>query len=158
MNRRSWVQIRQRLLLKVTEISFWKSYFYQKIIFHLLFVHSYLSYDTLFFIIKLVRLDWRNFIQVWWATLKYELLRSISCVNTLIWIHWNSCCTQSIMGFCINENYHTRSPTLMQICQWYWSKLTDYHINLPITVSLNLFKLEVLFKINFGRFTDIMPI
>ena len=49
MNRRSWVQIGVRLLLKVTEISFWKSYFYQKIIFHLLFVHSYLSYVTLFF-------------------------------------------------------------------------------------------------------------
>ena len=34
-----------------------------------LFVHSYLSYVTLLFIIKLFRLDLRNFIQVWSATL-----------------------------------------------------------------------------------------
>ena len=46
-------------------------YFYQKMIFHLLFVHSYLSYVTSFFIIKLFRLDLRNFIQVWWATLRW---------------------------------------------------------------------------------------
>ena len=70
MNRISCVQIRRRLLLKVTEISCWKSYFYPpKMIFHLLFLHSYLSYVTSFFIIKLFRLDLRNFIQVWWATL-----------------------------------------------------------------------------------------
>ena len=71
MNHRSRVQIRRRLLLKVTEISFWKSYFNQKMIFHFLFVHSYMSYVTLFFILKLFRLYLRNFIQVWWATLIY---------------------------------------------------------------------------------------
>ena len=60
VNRTSGVQIRRRLLLKVTELSFRKSYFYQKMIFHLLFVHSYLSYVTSF----LFRLDLSNFIQV----------------------------------------------------------------------------------------------
>ena len=53
--------------------SYWNEFlkviFYQKMNFHMIFVHSYLSYVTLFFIIKLFRLDWRNFIQVWWATL-----------------------------------------------------------------------------------------
>ena len=34
------------------------------------FLYPYLSYVTLFIIIKLHRLDLRNFIQVWWATLK----------------------------------------------------------------------------------------
>ena len=70
VNRTSWVQIRWRLLLKVTEISFWKSYFYQKNEFSFAFC-TFISVICYFiFIIKLFRLDWRNFIQVWWATLK----------------------------------------------------------------------------------------
>ena len=87
VNRTCWVQIRRRLLLKVTEIIFLKSYFYQKMIFHLLFVHLYLSYVTSFFIIKLFRLDLKYFIQVWWATLSWNLkivlLSDCPCVCTL---------------------------------------------------------------------------
>ena len=47
---------------------FLKVIFLPKNDFHLLFVHSYLSYVT-FFIIKVFCLDLRKFIQVWWATL-----------------------------------------------------------------------------------------
>ena len=65
---RSWVQIRRRLLLNVTEISFWKSYFYEKMIF-ICFLYIHICHMLLFFIIKVFRLDLRKFIQLWWATL-----------------------------------------------------------------------------------------
>ena len=50
----------------------------------LLFVHSYLSYVTLFFIFKLFRLDLRNFIQVWWATLRSDVLLSWFLIYLLV--------------------------------------------------------------------------
>ena len=60
---------------------------YQKMIFYLLFVHSYLSFVTSFFNIKLFRLDLRNFIQVWWAPLTYK---KSTCTthqnNTCVWL------------------------------------------------------------------------
>ena len=59
---------------------FLKVIFLPKMIFHLLFVHSYLSYVTSFFIIKLFRLDSRNFIQVWWATFNLPNLVEIGPV------------------------------------------------------------------------------
>ena len=55
-------------------------------IFHLLSVHSYLSYVTSFFIIRLFRLDWRNFIQAWWATLICFTANSILHCMQPFWI------------------------------------------------------------------------
>ena len=50
--------------------NFLKSYFYQNVICCLHFGHSYLLYVTSLLIIKLFLFDLRNFIQVWWTTLK----------------------------------------------------------------------------------------
>ena len=54
VNLRSWVKIPWRRLFKVTEMIFWKSYFYQRVICHLLFGHSYLLYVTSFFIYQTI--------------------------------------------------------------------------------------------------------
>ena len=70
VNRTSWVQIRRRLLLKVTEISFWVSYFYQKMIFLFAFYEFISVINYFIFHPQTISFDLRNFIQVCLATLR----------------------------------------------------------------------------------------
>ena len=118
--RRFRVQIRRRLLSKVSKIIFWTSYFHQKVICRLRFGHP--LYITSFFNIKLF-FYLRNMIQVWCATLNENIPWRLWIFFIWIWlsishliqcgIYWNfeiyidfskvinaKKCQASLLGLC----------------------------------------------------------
>ena len=74
LNRKSWVQIHRRFLLKFSEIIFWKSYFQQKFYYIVRFndIHIYMYYI-------LPHLSLSNYFVLIWENLS-------RCVEPLTWI------------------------------------------------------------------------